>query len=334
MTWTIGERIVGCLRGIAVGDAIGKQTETLSHGDVSRWYPDGIRGFEGAPNTVIPRYLGNSKREWRIGETTDDTERTIAVARAIIADRTVSHSSVGREMLRCTKCVHPGLKSLWEFHQAHDPSRMASVHDGCGAAIRVGPVGILYASDCLDALVGGAYEASISTHGGSLAIAGAAANAAAVSAAIDGASGPEILELAVTAASRAEARWPGGRPEPALARAILTVQRALASLPVLRPSEVARRCFPSQPLTIVPLALALSTIMQSADDSILVAANVGGDSDSVASIAGGILGARYPGTVNSSWYEVVESVNGHDLLGLASELIPLRRRCSQPDAVA
>ena len=46
MICTIADRIAGCLRGIAVGDAIGKQTESLSHGDVSRWYPDGVRGFD------------------------------------------------------------------------------------------------------------------------------------------------------------------------------------------------------------------------------------------------------------------------------------------------
>jgi len=79
------DRILGCLIGIATGDAIGKQTEMLSHTDIARWYPDGIRGFEGPPGEIIPRYVGNSKREWRIGETTDDTERTMAVARAIIA---------------------------------------------------------------------------------------------------------------------------------------------------------------------------------------------------------------------------------------------------------
>jgi ADP-ribosylglycohydrolase len=94
--------------------------------------------------------------------------------------------------------------------------------------------------------VGGAYEASISTHGGSLAIAGAAANAAAVSAAIDGASGPEVLEFAATAAASAEARWPRGGSEPPLADAIRAVQRALASLPTLGASEVAGWCFPNQ----------------------------------------------------------------------------------------
>jgi transposase-like protein len=106
-------------------------------------------------------------------------------------------------------------------HQANDPSRIASAHDGCGAATRVAPVGVLYASDCLEALVTGAYEASISTHGGSLAIAGAAATAAAVSAALDAASAGEVLELAVAAASLAQRRWPSARPESVFADSVI-----------------------------------------------------------------------------------------------------------------
>ena len=80
------DRIRGCLIGIATGDAIGKQTEMLSHEEIANWYPGGVRGFEGQPGDVIPRYAGNSKHEWRIGETTDDTERTVAVARALLLD--------------------------------------------------------------------------------------------------------------------------------------------------------------------------------------------------------------------------------------------------------
>ena len=200
-TPAIADRALGCLKGIAIGDAIGKQTETLSPADITRWYPDGVRGFEGAAGEVIPRYAGNSKHEWRIGETTDDTERTIAVARAIVRERRVSHESIGREMLGCRKCVHPGVKSLWEFHQAGDPARIATMHDGCGAAIRVAPVGIFQPASDLDAVVSGAREASISTHGGSLAIAAAAATAAAVSGAIDGA----------LATADSESRGMGGR---------------------------------------------------------------------------------------------------------------------------
>jgi ADP-ribosylglycohydrolase len=233
MKFTTADRILGCLKGIATGDAVGKQTETLSCEDVLQWYPHGIRGFEGPPGSVIPRYLGSAKHEWRIGETTDDTERTIAVAHAVITDRNVSHVGIGREMLRCRKCVHPGIKSLWEFHRAADPTRIAKNHDGCGAAIRVAPVGIVHTSHRLDELLTGAREAAISTHGGSPAIAAAAATAAAVAAAIDEASPRQVLEVAVHAAAESERRWPGPSA-PAFAKAVRTVHEQLRRLSVLR----------------------------------------------------------------------------------------------------
>ena len=324
MTVAIADRIAGCLYGIATGDAIGKQTENLAYGAVRQWYPDGVRGFEGEPGTVIPRYARNRKRQWRFGETTDDTERTMAVARAIIADGCVSHLGVGREMLGCKKGIHPGLKSLWEFHEAGDAARIALTHDGCGAAIRVAPVGAVFSSPRLDELVTGAREASISTHGGSLAIAAAAAAAAAVSAAIDEATPQGVLECAERAAAMAEARWPGEGP-PAFARAIRVVHDDLAALPALEPESVAARCFPGSPLTIVPLALALATLMRSAEEAILLAANVGGDSDSVASMAGGILGAVNPSSLNQRWVHLVMSVNDHALEPMAADLTRLRR---------
>ena len=322
-TLTIAERVAGCLKGIATGDAIGKQTELLSHADVLRWYPNGIRGFEGTPGSVIPRYVGNRKREWRIAETTDDTERTIAVARAIVADHgRVDHISIGREMLHCRKCVHPGVKSLWEFHQAADPARIATRHDGCGAAIRVAPIGVVFRPTRFDDLVNGAREASIPTHGGSIAIAAAAAAAAAVTAAIDGWSADEIITFAESAAAEAERRWPGGSER--FARAVRGRYDDLKRLPEVRPAEVAARYFPDRPMTIVPLAISLATLMNSAEQAILLATNIGGDSDSVASIAGAVLGSRCPDTVNQTWYDIVERVNGHDLLALVGELSNLR----------
>ncbi len=323
MSGTERQRIVGCLEGIAIGDAIGKQTEGLSRENLLRWYPDGIRGFEGPPGSVIPRYVGNTKREWRFGETTDDTERTVAVARAILQDGDVRHASVGRELLKCRKCVHAGVRSLWEFHEAGDPARVAQHHDGCGAAVRIAPVGILHRSDRLERIVAGAREASISTHGGSLAIAAAAATAAAVSAAIDGTSPLDIIELAQRAADRAERQYSGSSAG-AFARAVQTIYADLHDRKTLHAAEIAIKYFPVRPSTIVPLALALGTVMQSAEEAILLAANVGGDSDSVASIAGAVLGARCPGTVTDEWNTVVEQVNSHELPSLAENLHVLR----------
>ena len=154
-------------------------------------------------------------------------------------------------------------------------------------------------------------------HGGSLAIAAAAATAAAVSAAMEGAPSEHVLGLAERAAAQVESRCPGA---PAMANAIRAVHVDLTCLTVIRADDVATRCFPNSPLTIVPLALGLATVLQSAEEAILLSANVGGDSDSVASIAGAILGAMDPETVNQQWYEIVEGVNAHNLVALAEEL--------------
>jgi ADP-ribosylglycohydrolase len=50
----------------------------------------------------------------------------------------------------------------------------------------------------------------------------------------------------------------------------------------------------------------------------------GGDSDSVASICGAILGARHPGSVNEDWYGVIQAINYHDIPSFAEDLAALR----------
>ena len=322
----IHKRIFASLKGIALGDAIGKQTEGLSRGAVLRWYPEGVRGLEGTPGTVIPRYAGNVRHEWLIGETTDDTERTLAVARAILQDRDVRHTTVGREMLPCRKSVHEGVVSLWEFHQANDPARVTDEHDGCGAAVRVAPVGMLHSSIQTHAILRGARQAAIPTHGGPLALAAAAATAAAVSAAVDGLKSRDIIELALRAAEVTERERTGGL-DGILAERMHAMHEDLARRHTLHPDDLSATYFPDSPLTIVPLAITLGVVMESAKDAILLAANIGGDSDSVASIAGGILGARHPETIDEQWYAAVEQVNGFGLevAKIAAGLSGLRR---------
>src|SRR5438876_12363141 len=104
----LDQRVAACFQALATGDALGKQTETLSRADVQRWYPDGITGFHGRAGTVIPRYSG-TRYEWRIGETTDDTEQTLAVARALLREGKPRHESIGRALLQCRKSPHPGV---------------------------------------------------------------------------------------------------------------------------------------------------------------------------------------------------------------------------------
>lgn len=319
------ERVAGCFKGLATGDAIGKQTETLARADIRKFYPQGITGFHGRPGDVIPRYAGK-RYEWRIGETTDDTEQTVAVARALLGSGAVSHEAIGRELLRCRKSVHPGV-SLWTFLQIGDPALIASEGDGCGAAMRVAPVGVIYPASRLDDLVQGAYQCAIPTHGGQRAICAAAAVAGAVSAALEGRSSPEVLNIALSVSREAETLRPPGEGA-TMTQSIERIYTDLAARKHLLVDEVAQAYFPDRPETIVPLAISLALITGSAEKTVLFAANLGGDSDSVASIGGAIAGALYPTTVNEEWFEIVSTCNPNhdDLLDVAASLAALRRR--------
>ena len=308
------ERVAGCFKALAIGDAIGKQTETLARADVERWYPGGITGFHGRQGDVIPRYAGK-RYEWRIGETTDDTEQTLAVTRAILREGAVRHEAIGRELLGCKKSLHPGV-ALWEFVQAGDPGRIAVQGDGCGAAMRAAPVGVIHPSNRLDEVIRGAYECAIPTHGGRMAVCAAAAVAGAVSAAVEGRPSGEVLAIALRASSGA----------PTLARSLEEIYSDLAARTRVTADELAEWYFPDRTQTIVPLAISLALLTESARETALVAANLGGDADSVSSIGGAIAGALWPGTVDEEWFDVVSAINQDGLVELATALCKCRRR--------
>ena len=125
----------------------------------------------------------------------------------------------------------------------------------------------------------------------------------------------EVLNLAVQAARDAEAGAP-----PNVAALIQEIYADLSSRDVLLVKELAETYFPDNNETKVPLAIALALCTQSAERTILLAANLGGDADSVASIGAAIAGALRPDSVNYAWFDVVQAVNGGDLIELAQSL--------------
>lgn len=314
-------RIASSFKGLSTGDAIGKQTETLSPEDILEWYPKGVKGFHGRIGDIIPRYI-NGSYKWRIGETTDDTEQTMAVAKAIIKEGKVIHSAVGEELLRCRKSSHPTL-AIWRFQQQRDSNLVCFEGDGCGAAMRVTPVGVSYCCDNLYRLVAGVFEASIPTHGGQTAICAASAVAATISVAIDGYPSEEVLRAAIEAAKEAEKYRPSTSEEN-IAQAISQIHRDLSTQNELTIDYLLQHYFPSRTAVIVPLAIALALVTESADQTILLAANLGGDTDTVASIGGAIAGAMFPDTVNEDWYRSVTKINGSELLSLVKSLVSVR----------
>ena len=188
--------------------------------------------------------------------------------------------------------------------------------------MRAAPVGVLYPSSRLPELIRGAYECAIPTHGGQMAVCAAAAVAGAVSAALDGCPVGEVLTIAIQASTGAE----GLRrcAEASIAVFIQEIYSDLAERKHLVVDEIASQYFPNKPQNIVPLAISLALVTQSAQQTALLAANIGGDSDSVASMGSAIAGALHPETVNEEWFEVVNMINDAELLNTAKSLAALR----------
>ena len=92
--------------------------------------------------------------------------------------------------------------------------------------------------------------------------------------------------------------------------------------------ELANQYFPNTPQNIVPLAIGLALVTQSAQQTALLAAKIGRDSDSVASIGGAVAEALNPETVNEEWFEVVNLVKGGGLPAVATSLAALRKNVS------
>lgn len=320
MEYSRKQRAIGCFTGLATGDAVGKQTETLTPSEIALWYPNGVTDFHGELGSVIPRYQGK-RYEWRVGETTDDTEQTIAIARAFLSDQPFTHGVVGRELMTCKKSNRPTLL-IGRFQQKNDPDSTATDGDGCGAAMRMAPVGLKYSYKNLTELVKAAVQASISTHGGYIAVSSASAVAATVSAALEGCVAEELISLACEAA-RETAQHISVDEHGPFETYLEEIYTELKNVPVNKLLEylLAKPLLPNHTPEIVPLAIALAVITESATETTLIAANLGGDTDSVAAIGSAIAGVINPTSVNVDWLEGVEKVNYHELAGLATALI-------------
>jgi ADP-ribosylglycohydrolase len=196
-----------------------------------------------------------------------------------------------------------------------------------GAAMRIAPVGLVATADDLVALVDLVVEASRLTHYTSVAIAGAAAVAAAVSGGIGGASVTDAMALAISAAELGQVRgqWVAGAAIPRrIAWAVDLVDphdhdRSVRDVVELIGTSIATQ--ESVPAAFAILALHPDDPWQAC----LTAASLGGDSDTIAAITGAIAGAchgvdRWP----QEAVQTVREINNLDLEMYADKLLALR----------
>jgi ADP-ribosylglycohydrolase len=216
--------------------------------------------------------------------------------------------------------------------------------------MRIAPVGLTVTADDLTALVDAVQQASLVTHNTSVALAGAAAVAAAVSAGLDSPvpTGTERVmaatDAAVAAAALASERghWVAGADVAARIRwaAALVSERSAPGVtyPFLGASldsgpsaaEAAEVIYSLVGTSLatqesVPAAFAvLSAVPEDPWEACLLAASLGGDTDTIAAMAGAIGGAVHGLSAFPPQAVEIIDAQGLGLADLADSLLELR----------
>jgi ADP-ribosylglycohydrolase len=326
------DRALGALYGLAVGDALGMPTQSLPRAEIEARYGGLVTTFwPGPPDHPLAAGLP-------AGTVTDDAEQAVLLARLVIEGAgEVDPAEFARQLLAWEETMRArgsldllgpssrrALAALAAGASIDEAGRYGVTN---GAAMRVTPVGVATPSRDLRLLVDRVVGASRVTHNTGIALAGAAAVAAAVSAGIDGSPLPDAIALASSAAASAAGRghWAAGADvgsRIAWAAGLVTgLDRDQVSDTVYRLVGTSLAVQES-----VPAAFAVAAAVP--DDPWLacrVAASLGGDCDTIAAMTGAICGACHGAQAfPREALDMVASVNDLGLEALAADLLTVR----------
>lgn len=291
------DRALGALVGGALGDAMGMPTQTLS--------PAAIEAIWGRVEEFVPPPPDHPvSAGLPAGAVTDDTEQTLLLAKLLAEGRKPFDAGAWAAALIAWEAdvrrrglldlLGPSTKRAVEaIGRGVPPEEAGRFGDTNGAAMRAGPVGILVPPAPLEALVDRVEETCRPTHNTGLAISGAAAVAAAVSAAIEGADWPEAAALAIHAAEKGERRghWAAGAR---VGRRIAWALDLVRGRPRGEAIDLVRDLLGTS-VAVQESAPAAFAVVEVAGgepwDCATIAANLGGDTDTIGAIAAGMAGA-------------------------------------------
>lgn len=324
-------RALGALYGLAIGDALGMPTQDLTPEQIRTDYGDLTGLVDAGPHQLIAAGMP-------AGSITDDTEQAILLATLLLDDGVLdplvfaTALSDWEDAMRAKGSLDllgPSTKAAIELIKG-GASPEVSGRNGTtnGAAMRVTPVGIAFPADDLNILVASVVDASAITHNTSVGIAAAAAVAGAVSAGISGATIGTAIETGLGAAEFGATH---GIPIGG-ARIADRARWAIDHLAAQDPNDYANTIAVAFGTSYashesVVSALAISAVIHDPWEAMLLAARVGGDTDTIAAIVGAITGsvagfnALPPDAV-----ALVRSRNSLDFDPIARGLLTIRAR--------
>lgn len=304
MTDQLRDRILGSFYGVALGDAMGMPSELWPRARVLEHFGE-ITGFLPGPDGhfVVDGYIA--------GQVTDDTQQTIMLAGAIIdGGGVVDTETVARHIVAWADRVGASegnflgpssAKAIAALRAGASPWETGKTGETNGAAMRIAPVGLISRADDLPALVDRVEAACVASHHTDVAISGAALMAAAIAAAVDSPSGgaldarlDAVLETGYAAAGLGMKRGERVVAASVVARAMLAVDLARR---IPDDNDFLQALYDTVGASVattesVPAAIGL--FVRAGGNplvSALLAANLGGDTDTIGAIAGGLCGA-------------------------------------------
>ena len=335
-------RARGALYGLAIGDALGMPTQMLSRAEIVRRWGPLLPGFEPAP-PGHPIAGGMPA-----GAVTDDTEQAILLARLLVKGRgTIDPHELAGALTEWERAMAergsldllgPSTKrAVAAILAGVPPEEAGATGTTNGAAMRIAPVGIAVPVALHDSipnlrlstLVDRAVMASCVTHNTGVALAGAAAVAAAVSAGVSGATIAEATALGIQAASSAARRghWVAGAD---VAARIEWATSLVASHAQAEAAELIYTLVGTSLATqeSVPAAFAvLAAVPADPWRACRMAASLGGDTDTIAAMTGAIAGACHgAGSFPPAAIAAIDA-QGLGLAALAGDLLALRDTC-------
>ena len=330
------QKILGSLVGVALGDALGMPTEFMTQQAISEKY--GVVRELCAPHQehYHHHYLTRA-------QITDDTEQTLALLDAFfrhgklnadVAAEALVTWAKEKDVFNSTYLGPSSKKALQRLMSGEDPQETGFFGTTIGGAMRMLPVALTCLGD-LEQAIETAVEVSMPTHGTSLAISGATSMAAAlVESFADVADQESVINAACHGAERGLA-YGYPYPGPSIAKRIRWAVDLSVSAPDLQSalSELYDYVGVDMvPHEIVPVVMALFARPEEPMELLIGAANIGGDTDTIASMLGALLGAHYGVDVFpvAMWKEI-ETVNMIDLEKYAAQVwrsIEDRRACS------
>ncbi|WP_037577531.1 ADP-ribosylglycohydrolase family protein [Phaeacidiphilus oryzae] len=338
------ERALGAFYGLALGDALGMPTQIMSRASITARFGR-VAGFEPGPadNPVAAGLPA--------GSVTDDTEQAVLLGRLLadgggridphlLADALLAWEAEMKAR-GSFDLLGPSTKAALSAVAAGVPIEEAAKSGTTnGAAMRVTPVGIAFSYRELGVagFVDRVAESCQVTHATGLGIAGASAVASAVSAGVSGAGVEGAFEAAVAAAREGAGRghWVAGAD---IAARIGWARRLVDGVPEDRAVDLISELIgtsvagqESVPAAFAVLALAGPDPWRCG----LVAANLGGDCDTIGAMACAIAGAiaGLPAVPQAAVDTLDRANPGLGLVPLTDRLLALRARDGRAVGVA